>query len=159
MKYLLLILSLPTENAAVRMRIWRALKASGAAVLRDGVYLMPETELCRMTLDAQAKDVCDAGGMALVLNTEEPEGSCFANLFDRGEDFAVLLVEISRAQGALTGGMSRKHSGWFANCENRLPVLLTSTSFRERRSARRTMHYRNWRWPARGYCHLMNLIW
>ncbi|HED2441183.1 chromate resistance protein ChrB domain-containing protein [Cronobacter sakazakii] len=104
MKYLLLILSLPTENAAVRMRIWRALKASGAAVLRDGVYLMPETELCRMTLNAQAKDVCDAGGMALVLNTEEPEGSCFANLFDRGEDFAVLLVEISRAQGALTGG-------------------------------------------------------
>jgi hypothetical protein len=39
-----------------------ACKASGAAVLRDGVYLMPETELCRMTLDAQAKDVCDAGG-------------------------------------------------------------------------------------------------
>jgi len=41
MKWLLLILSLPTENATPRMRAWRALKALGAAVLRDGVYLLP----------------------------------------------------------------------------------------------------------------------
>jgi hypothetical protein len=40
MNLLSLILSLPTENATVRQRTWRALKASGAAVLRDGVYLM-----------------------------------------------------------------------------------------------------------------------
>lgn len=38
----LLILGLPTANATERMRAWRTLKASGAAVLRDGVYLLPE---------------------------------------------------------------------------------------------------------------------
>ena len=37
-KWLSLILGLPTANATARMRAWRALKASGAAVLRDGVY-------------------------------------------------------------------------------------------------------------------------
>ena len=42
MNWLLLILSLPTENATARMRCWRALKACGAVVLRDGVYLLPD---------------------------------------------------------------------------------------------------------------------
>jgi hypothetical protein len=32
MSWQLLVLSLPTENATARMRAWRALKASGAAV-------------------------------------------------------------------------------------------------------------------------------
>src|SRR3954467_12328822 len=36
-----LILSLPTRNSTLRMRVWRALKECGAAVLRDGVYLLP----------------------------------------------------------------------------------------------------------------------
>lgn len=35
----LLVLTLPTENATARMRFYRALKAKGCAVLRDGVYL------------------------------------------------------------------------------------------------------------------------
>ena len=45
MSWLLLVLSLPTSNATARMRAWRALKACGAVVLRDGVYALPdETE-------------------------------------------------------------------------------------------------------------------
>ncbi len=48
----LLITSLPTENATVRMRVWRSLKAYGAAVLRDGVYLLPELTPCSETLMA-----------------------------------------------------------------------------------------------------------
>ena len=37
-----LVLSLPTRNSTLRMRIWRALKDSGCGALRDGVYLLPE---------------------------------------------------------------------------------------------------------------------
>jgi hypothetical protein len=36
-----LILSLPTRDSTVRMRVWRALKESGCAMLRDGVYVLP----------------------------------------------------------------------------------------------------------------------
>ena len=50
--WLSLVTTLPTENATVRQRAWRALKSSGAAVLRDGVYVMPERDDCRATLDA-----------------------------------------------------------------------------------------------------------
>ena len=63
MKYwCLLIISLPTENATIRMRIWRSLKSSGAAVLRDGVYLMPELEHCRESLDKLAEEVRSSKG-------------------------------------------------------------------------------------------------
>jgi len=42
MSWILLILSLPTENATVRMRAWRAIKALGAVSLRDGsIYCQP----------------------------------------------------------------------------------------------------------------------
>lgn len=92
MKWLALILSLATENATARQRIWRALKASGAAVLRDGVYLMPEREDCRATLDGLASEISEAGGSAYVLRVEGPEHVDFKGLFERSEDYAVLLL-------------------------------------------------------------------
>lgn len=102
MQFLTLILSLPTENATVRMRAWRTLKASGAAVLRDGVYLMPEQELCRQVLDVVAADVQLGGGTAFVLRVEEPDGANFGRLFDRSEGYAVLLADVTKTWAALT---------------------------------------------------------
>jgi hypothetical protein len=101
-EWILLITSLPTENATARMRAWRALKASGAAVLRDGVYLMPERAACRDTLEAVAADVLATGGTALVLRVEEPEGAAFTGLFERGEDYAALLADIAKVRMGLT---------------------------------------------------------
>ncbi len=97
-----IILSLPTANATARQRIWRALKASGAAVLRDGVYLMPEFDTCHATLEAVATDVQAAGGTAYVVRIEELEGENFVALFDRSEDYAVLLADVARVREALT---------------------------------------------------------
>jgi hypothetical protein len=99
-----LIISLPTEKANTRMRAWRALKASGAAVLRDGVYLMPEREPCRAALQAVADEVIAAGGSAYVMRTEEPAGAPFIKLFDRSEDYANLLTEVRAALQALNTG-------------------------------------------------------
>lgn len=102
MKWILLIISLPTENATVRMRAWRALKASGAVVLRDGVYLMPESGSCRVNMEAIATDVLSAGGTSMLLRVEEPEQANFASLFDRNEDYALLLTEVDQAIQALS---------------------------------------------------------
>lgn len=100
--WIALITSLPTENATARMRAWRSLKASGAAVLRDGVYLMPEREDCRHTLDTVATDVRAAEGTALVVRLEEPAGGNFVALFDRSADFANLLGDIATARAGLS---------------------------------------------------------
>jgi hypothetical protein len=100
MKYLLLVLSLPTENATARMRAWRALKSSGAAVLRDGAYLLPDTEHCRSLLGAIATDVRENGGSAYLLTADEEPG--FPSLFDRSADFGALLAETQQTMAALT---------------------------------------------------------
>ena len=99
--WLTLILSLPTENATARMRAWRALKASGAAVLRDGVYLLPLREDCRTLLYGVAADVQASGGSAHLLKVESEEGAAYVGLFDRTDDHAALLAEIGQARDAL----------------------------------------------------------
>jgi len=83
MNWLLLVLSLPTENAATRMRVWRALKACGAAVLRDGVYVLPQSAAHEAALTGIADDLRHNGGTAYVLPTEAGDAG-FPALFDRG---------------------------------------------------------------------------
>jgi len=102
--WLTLILSLPTENATARMRAWRALKASGAAVLRDGVYLLPHREACHRLLFTVAADVQSAGGSAHLLKVVAEEGTAYAPLFDRSDDYAALIAEIGTARSALDAG-------------------------------------------------------
>lgn len=101
-KWLSLITTLPTENGTLRQRAWRALKASGAAVLRDGVYLMPESNHCRATLDGLAADVREGGGTAHVLRVEELDQANFAALFDRSDEFATLFDEIRQIRQKLS---------------------------------------------------------
>ena len=113
--WLTLIISLPTENATARMRAWRALKASGAAVLRDGVYLLPMRDDCRTLLHGVAADVRASGGSAHLLRVEAEAGAgadadanadavaAYAALFDRTDDHAALLAEIGQARDALGG--------------------------------------------------------
>ncbi|AKU11961.1 Chromate resistance exported protein [Azoarcus sp. CIB] len=101
--WLFLVISLATENASARMRAWRALKGSGAAVLRDGVYLMPDRDACHATLERVATDVRAESGTAYVLRAQEPDNASFATLFDRSEDYATLLADAANVRTALTG--------------------------------------------------------
>lgn len=95
MSWLLLITSLPTENATARMRAWRALKTSGAAVLRDGVYLIPETEETRATLEKVEQDVSDSGGTAYLLDVTGQAEYPFSTLFDRTAEYSKLADDIT----------------------------------------------------------------
>ncbi len=93
--WLLLILSLPTENTSTRMRAWRALKAIGAAVLRDGVYILPTNEERRDALNAVAADVEASGGTAYLLELDQPAIYPFAELFDRSAEYTKLAADIN----------------------------------------------------------------
>lgn len=98
----LLILSLPTQNATARQRIWRGLKASGAAVLRDGVYLLPDLPACRQTLQALAAEVEAADGQAMILDVQANAAHPFGPLFDRSAEYAALLEELNALRQALS---------------------------------------------------------
>ncbi|MGB8543688.1 MAG: chromate resistance protein ChrB domain-containing protein, partial [Azonexus sp.] len=80
------------------MRAWRALKACGAAVLRDGVYVMPVSEQHRGILAAIAEDVSASGGSTHLL---EASGEDYAGLFDRMADYQQLVTDIAACRDDL----------------------------------------------------------
>jgi hypothetical protein len=89
--WLLLITNLPGRNPTVRMRIWRALKAAGAGLLRDGVYVMPNSVATRRVLEQQGEEIESSGGLVQIvsLDAESPEqNAAFTGLFDRTAEYA-----------------------------------------------------------------------
>lgn len=103
-RWRLLIISLPSRSATPRMRIWRALKALGAAVLRDGVYLLPDSEAAQRALAEQARAVVGSGGAAHVLtlaDVEPAQQRHFLALFDRGREYTRLTEDMHRLRTGL----------------------------------------------------------
>src|SRR5882724_5572366 len=89
--WLLLIISLPTQSATARMRIWRALKTAGCAALRDGAYLLPGGAGHETTLADLAAECLREGGSAWLLSavpTTSDDTDTYRALFDRREDYA-----------------------------------------------------------------------
>lgn len=102
----LLVLTLPTESATARMRFWRALKAMGCAVLRDGVYLLPAKPEHENALAELAEAIADAGGMAHLMPAGSRHASQevqFRSLFDRSEDYVALAQSLTAARKSLSG--------------------------------------------------------
>ena len=100
-KWLALVVSLPTTNSALRMRVWRALKGLGCAVLRDGVYLLPAGRGLRQALRMHAEEIKQGGGSAYLLNVANPsteEKTDFQGLFDRGEEYREMVRRIGAFQ-------------------------------------------------------------
>lgn len=89
--WLLLIVSLPTQAATVRMRVWRALKASGCASLRDGAYLLPAGAGREQVLRGLGDECEQEGGSAWLMWVQArsvDEEQAYRQLFDRREEFA-----------------------------------------------------------------------
>ncbi|UXY16915.1 chromate resistance protein [Chitiniphilus purpureus] len=101
-RWLCLILTLPTQNATARMRAYRALKAAGAATLRDGVNLLPLRPACQATLAAIADDIRAHGGTARILEVSGEETLIFPALFERTDEFAELTAQITPLHAALS---------------------------------------------------------
>lgn len=102
--WLALIISLPTRNATVRMRVWRSLKALGCGVLRDGVYLLPEHASAHQALTSEASAVTAAGGSAHLVRITAADGhedASWRHLFDRTVDYAALMEDARALRTAL----------------------------------------------------------
>jgi hypothetical protein len=103
--WLMLVLTLPTENATARMRFWRALKTMGCAVLRDGVYLLPYSEEGALALQELADGIVESGGGANIIQAasrDTAQDELFRGLFDRSEDYAELSKSLRAARKTLS---------------------------------------------------------
>ena len=98
----LLLITLPTQPNAVRLRLWRALKALGCAALRDGAYLLPAAQAA--SLDALADEARAHGGTAQVLAMaprDDAQRDETLALFDRSAVYAAWRQEAQALQDAL----------------------------------------------------------
>jgi hypothetical protein len=117
--WLLLTASLPASPSALRVRIWRALKATGCAPLRDGVYLLPATASTAAELRALEAQILEAGAGAhlLELNARDAEQQAvFEAAFDRTSDYAEHTATLKAAQAELRRADA-------ATCARRLRAL------------------------------------
>jgi len=102
--WLLLVTNLPGHNPTLRMRIWRALKAAGAGLLRDGAYLLPNGEHSRRLLEAQGGEIKAAGGLVQVLSFDaesDQQNAELVALFDRTEEYAEAIQQLDTLKGSL----------------------------------------------------------
>jgi hypothetical protein len=95
--WLLTIAQLPVEDPASRMRVLRTLESLGAAVMREGVYLLPDTPANRQSLEALTDYIAKIAGTANVLqvNSVSPvQHVAFVRLFDRSARYENLIKTV-----------------------------------------------------------------
>ena len=93
--WLLVIVSLSGDQATLRMRVWRMLKGLGAAVLRDGVYLLPDRPTLKEAVETQMAEADAESALVLLtpLPSQGPERDAeLVNLFDRSESYAEVIA-------------------------------------------------------------------
>ncbi|MGH8679415.1 MAG: chromate resistance protein ChrB domain-containing protein [Burkholderiales bacterium] len=99
-RWLMLVLTLQGQQGALRMRIWRALKALGTAVVRDGVYLLPNRPELSAALREIEKDVANSGGTVQLLEVDtrdDKQQRDFERLFDRTDEYRKFLDDVHNA--------------------------------------------------------------
>lgn len=102
--WLLLIVSLPSNSATARMRIWRALKTIGCGALRDGAYVLPLRAAQELQLKELAAETEREGGTAWLLTVasqSEQEFGALRELFSRGEAWRAFVSDLAVAGKAL----------------------------------------------------------
>src|SRR4051794_9810262 len=98
-----LLLSLPAGNSTLRMRLWRTLRATGCAVLRDGVYILPADAPQTSELANVEAAVQKAGGTAMTVELvlKDLQLPHVRALFDRTSEYAELVSNANAVKSAV----------------------------------------------------------
>jgi hypothetical protein len=95
--WLVMVAQLPTEDPAARMRVLRTLESLGAAVIREGAYLLPDTPSNRQSLEALTEYVARTAGATQILHVtaaSPAQHKHFVQLFDRTQRYESLIKTI-----------------------------------------------------------------
>ena len=96
-RWLLCVASMPADDPASRMRVLRTLEALGTTVLREGVYLLPDTDANRTSLETLADYIGKGNGAAHVLRVSAASAAqqeAFIRLFDRSARYEDLIKTV-----------------------------------------------------------------
>ena len=104
MDWLLFVHSLPGQNGALRISVWRSLQSSGAGNLRDGVAILPQRPEFADALADLRRTIQASGGSAHVLHVPGSGDASDAELralFDRAADYAAFISGAEKALSTL----------------------------------------------------------
>ena len=130
--WLILTATLPTSPSGLRVRVWRALKATGAGALREGVYVLPEHATSAQSLWDLERTITEAGAEAhlLVVHArDETQEGAFRALFDRGELYAEMLQSIKEAHGTVKRSTEAQLRKTLRVLEQQLQAIRSSDFF------------------------------
>jgi len=95
--WLVAVTQLPTEDPDARMRVLRTLESLGTAVMREGVYVLPDTPENRRALEALTEYIAKSAGNAQVLRVNAASAaqqSSLERLFDRTARYEELIKTV-----------------------------------------------------------------
>jgi hypothetical protein len=96
-QWLLFVAQLPIDDPAGRMRVLRMLETLGCAMLREGVYLLPDSSVNRRGLSRLADYVQGIQGsvhILVVTSMDAEQSDHFRGLFDRSTKYRELAKTI-----------------------------------------------------------------
>ena len=102
-RWLAYVTNLPTEDPAARMRVLRTLESLGCAVMREGVFLLPDTPAARQGLNALTEHIRRNNGSAYVLavtSLDEAQTQQFLAFFDRTHKYNDLIKTVESLKSA-----------------------------------------------------------
>lgn len=101
--WLAYITNLPTEDPAARMRVMRTLESLGCAIMREGVFLLPDTPAARQGLTALTEHIARMSGSAWVLSVtsqDDAQTQQFLGFFDRTQKYNALIKTVESLKTA-----------------------------------------------------------
>jgi len=135
--WLLLTATLPTAPSGLRVRVWRALKATGAGSLREGVYLLPAHAATAQALHELGHTIADAGAPAHLLTLQARDAAqeeSFRSLFDRTAAHAEFVQAVKAARTALRTASEAEARRQQRALDQRWQALQASDFFPDTRS-------------------------
>ena len=101
--WLILTATLPTSPSGLRVRIWRKLKSSHCATLREGVYILPASATTAPSFWEMDEAIRSAGAESHLLEVQARDAaqeSGFRALFDRHDLYAEFAQTLKEARKA-----------------------------------------------------------
>ena len=114
-EWLLLLFFLPSAKAGVRVQAWRRLQRSGAILLNNSAYVLPQSPESREDFEWIRSEIMAHGGEATILIARTADASAqdaIADLFRaaRRQEFRALMDEAATLMTQARSRRGREHS-------------------------------------------------
>jgi hypothetical protein len=124
-RWLVLFHQLPPKPAYLRVKVWRRLQALGAVIVKNSVYVLPQSEAARESLLQLLHEILNQDGEAAMCEAAFIAGATDADIIKlfhsaRDEDYDALAKEIDEAARGWTSGANGPLPVWSPDVRTQL---------------------------------------